>query len=122
MSRIQAWMGQDLKKKHTEIKTTKHFQWKYKRIENIECVDNMHKCCIFGSDMLMKNGSRKLAMKLLLPGGRGAGGIIIWGGRVQKTFFLPGGRGAGVIFSWGGRVQNHFSDLTFFLKFNLKIL
>ena len=48
-------------------------------------------------------------MKLLLPGGRGAGGIIIWGGRVQKTFFLPGGRGAGGIINWGGRVQFFFA-------------
>ena len=59
-------------------------------------------------------------MKLLLPGGRGAGGIISWGGRVQKHFFLPGGRGAGGIFSWGGRVQNHFSDLKFFFEIQFK--
>ena len=59
-------------------------------------------------------------MKLLLPGGGGAGGIINWGGRVQKKIFLPGGRGAGGIFSWGGRVQNHFSDLKFFFEIQLK--
>ena len=59
-------------------------------------------------------------MKLLLPGGSGAGGIINWGGRVQKNFFLPGGSGAGGIISWGGRVQNHFSDLTFFFDFEFK--
>ena len=29
-------------------------------------------------------------MKLLLPGGRGAGGIISWGGRVQKKIFARG--------------------------------
>ena len=40
----------------------------------------------------------------------------------KKNFFLPGGSGAGGIISWGGRVQNHFSDLTLFLIFNLKIL
>ena len=59
-------------------------------------------------------------MKLLLPGGSGAGGIINWGGRVQKFIFLPGGSGAGGIFSWGGRVQNHFSDLKFFFEIQLK--
>ena len=59
-------------------------------------------------------------MKLLLPGGSGAGGIINWGGRVQKFIFLPGGSGAGGIFSWGGRVQNHFSDLNFFFDFKFK--
>ena len=57
-----------------------------------------------------------------LPGGSGVGGIMNGGGRVQKIFFLPGGSGAGGIISWGGRVQNHFSDLTFFLILNLKIL
>ena len=57
---------------------------------------------------------------IFLPGGRCAGGIINWGGRVQKKFFLPGGRGAGGIFSWGGRVQNHFSDLTFFFEIQFK--
>ena len=31
-------------------------------------------------------------MKLLLPGGGGAGGIINWGGRVQKKFFFARGR------------------------------
>ena len=60
-------------------------------------------------------------MKLLLPGGSGAGGIINWGGRVQKNFFLPGGSGAGGIISWGGRVQNHFSDLTLFFDIQFKI-
>ena len=29
-------------------------------------------------------------MKLLLPGGSGAGGIINWGGRVQRKFFCQG--------------------------------
>ena len=47
-------------------------------------------------------------MKLLLPGGGGAGGVINWGGRVQKKFFLPGGGGAGGIINWGGRVQKKF--------------
>ena len=47
-------------------------------------------------------------MKLLLPGGSGAGGIINWGGRVQKKIFLPGGSGVGGIMNWGGRVQIFF--------------
>ena len=68
------------------------------------------------------NWGGRVPKNFFLPGGSGVGGIMNWGGRVQKKFFLPGGSGAGGIISWGGRVQNHFSDLTFFLKFNLKIL
>ena len=40
----------------------------------------------------------------------------------EMKLLLPGGSGAGGTINWGGRVQNHFSDLTFFFILNLKIL
>ena len=61
-------------------------------------------------------------MKLLLPGGRGAGGIISWGGRVQKHFFC---QGVGVQEAFSAEVagcKTIFQIWHFFLKFNLKIL
>ena len=55
-------------------------------------------------------------MKLLLPGGGGAGGIITgWGlrGLGAKIFFLPGGGGAGgIIRGWGLRGQGANGGMT----------
>ena len=71
-------------------------------------------------------------MKLLLPGGGGAGGIIRgWRLRGQgaKIFFLPGGGGAGgIIRGWGesgvevAGCKTIFPIGHFFFIFNLKIL
>jgi len=57
-------------------------------------------------------------MKLLLPGGGGAGGIITgWGlrGLGAKIFFLPGGGGAGGIIR-GWRLRGQGAKKIFFCQ------
>ena len=38
----------------------------------------------------------------------------------EMKLLLPGGSGAGGIINWGGRVQNHFSDLKIFFEIQFK--
>ena len=61
-------------------------------------------------------------MKLLLPGGSGAGGIINWGGRVQKKFFCQGVVVQEALSVEGAGCKTIFQIWHFFLILNLKIL